>query len=306
MAKKAVQPVFDLSFEAPHGMAVPVGDAIVRVTAPNPGPFTFHGTNSYLIGRDTLAIVDPGPESDTHFDALMAAIGGRAVTHIFVTHTHRDHSPLAARLAASTGAVTLGEGPHRYTGGQTTGAGHALDASADLEFIPDGKLGHLELVDCGEFQIRAIATPGHAENHMAFALEQEGILFSGDHVMAWATTIVAPPDGSMESYLGSLDLLAKRKDRIFLPGHGGPVDKPQRHTRALKTHRLQRETAILNRVLAGDRNVMGIVANVYQSTDRRLHGAAALTALAHLERLVRNGKINMDRPLGMDAVFTPA
>lgn len=306
MAIEAVQPVFDQNFDSPHGVAVPMGGAVVRVTAPNPGPFTFRGTNSYLIGRDRLAVVDPGPESDAHYDALMRAIGGRMVTHIFVTHTHRDHSPLAARLAASTGAVTLGEGPHRFTGGHVPGSGHVLDASADLDFSPDRKLGHLELVDCGEFQIRAIATPGHAENHMAFALEAESILFSGDHVMAWATTIVAPPDGSMESYLGSLDLLAKRKDRIFLPGHGGPVERPQRHTRALKTHRLQRETAILNRVLAGDRNVEGIVASVYQSTDRRLHGAAALTTLAHLERLVRKGKIAMDGPLGLEAVFTPA
>ena len=141
---------------------------------------------------------------------------------------------------------------------------------------------------------------------MAFAMESEGILFSGDHVMGWATTIVAPPDGSMESYLNSLTLLANRKDRVFLPGHGGPVEKPQRHARALKTHRLAREAAIFNRVQAGDRSVVDIVANVYQATDKRLHGAAALTALAHLERLGDQGKITIEGPLGFEAVFKPA
>ena len=205
-----------------------VGERIVCVTAPNPGPFTFEGTNSYIVGADSLVVIDPGPESDTHFEALLAAIQGRPVSHIFVTHTHRDHSPLARRLAAHTGAICLGEGPHRYTGGHLAGDGNVLDASADLDFMPDRHLFHNELVDCGAFAIRAIATPGHAENHMAYALEGTGTLFSGDHVMGWATTIVAPPDGSMESYLNSLTLLAKRKDRVFLPGHGDAVAPPNR------------------------------------------------------------------------------
>ncbi len=287
-------------------MPYAVEGRIVRVTAPNPGPFTFHGTNTYLIGHEQLAVIDPGPESEAHFQALLAAIAGRPVSHIFVTHTHRDHSPLAARLVEHTGAICLAEGPHRYTKGHAVGEGNVLDASADLDFVPHRTVKHDELIDCGEFQIRAIATPGHAENHMAFALEGDGLLFSGDHVMAWATTIVAPPDGSMESYLNSLALLAKRHDRVFLPGHGGPVQNPQRHSRALKAHRIQRETAIFNRVLAGDANVASIVASVYQSTDKRLHGAAAMTALAHLERLAQHGKIRMDGALGLDAVFRPA
>ncbi len=276
---------------------------VVCVTAPNPGPFTFNGTNSYIIGTDSLVVIDPGPDSDLHYDALLDAIAGRPVTHVFVTHTHRDHSPLARRLAAHTGALCLAEGPHRYTGGHVAGDGNVLDASADLEFMPDRRLVHNELVDCGGFAIRAIATPGHAENHMAFALEGSGILFSGDHVMGWATTIVAPPDGSMESYLNSLTLLAKRKDRVFLPGHGDPVHTPQRHARALKAHRLAREAAILQRVQAGDTQLSAIVASVYHATDKRLHGAAALTALAHLERLAAHGKIVIDGEPGFSAVF---
>lgn len=283
-----------------------IGDKIICLTAPNPGPFTFHGTNTYVIGSTNLTVVDPGPEDDAHFEALLSVIGGRRVSHILITHTHRDHSPLARRLAAHTGAICFGEGPHRYTSGHNVGEGNALDASADLDFMPDHTLIHDELINCGEFQIRAVATPGHAENHMAFAIESEGVLFSGDHVMGWATTIVAPPDGSMESYLNSLTLLANRKDRIFLPGHGGPVDKPQRHARALRAHRLAREAAIFNRVQVGDRNVVDIVANVYQATDKRLHGAAALTALAHLVRLGDQGKITIQGPLGLEAVFKPA
>jgi glyoxylase-like metal-dependent hydrolase (beta-lactamase superfamily II) len=301
-----IAPALTIDPSATYGGVFAGDERICCLTAPNPGPFTHTGTNSYIIGSDRLAVIDPGPDSDAHLDALIKVISGRRVSHIFVTHTHKDHSPLAKRLAARTGALCLGEGPHRYTNGHTAGDGNALDASADLEFMPDQRLAHNELVDCGEFAIRAVATPGHAENHMAFALEGADILFSGDHVMGWATSIVAPPDGSMESYLHSLALLAKRKDRVFLPGHGGPVVNPQRHCRALKAHRLARESAILKRVQAGDTNLTSIVANVYKATDKRLHGAAALTALAHLERLAAHGKLTIGGALGMSAVFKPA
>jgi glyoxylase-like metal-dependent hydrolase (beta-lactamase superfamily II) len=297
---------FNLIFEPSHGVAVAAGPGIMRVTAPNASPFTFHGTNSYVIGETSLAVVDPGPDDDAHLAALVKTIAGRPVSHIFITHTHRDHSPLARRLAELTGAVCLGEGRHRYTNGVEVGAGNALDASADLEFVPDQMLSNGDLIDCGEVQLRAIATPGHTENHMAFALEGSGVLFSGDHVMGWATSIVAPPDGSMERYLDSLSLLAKRKDTVYLPGHGGPVKEPQRHVRALRAHRLLREAAILRRVQKGDTRVLDIVASVYASTDKRLHGAAALTVLAHLERLADHGKIKFDGPLGASAAFRPA
>ena len=287
------------------GGAMYDGVQIACITAPNPGPFTFEGTNSYIVGTDALVVIDPGPDSDLHFDALVAAISGRSVSHILVSHTHRDHSPLAGRLAAHTGAECLAEGPHRYINGHVAGGGNALDASADFDFMPDRRLTHDEIVHCGGFAIRAIATPGHAENHMAFSLEGTGVLFSGDHVMGWATTTVAPPDGSMDSYIDSLTLLAKRKDRVFMPGHGGPVDNPQRRTRALKAHRLAREAAILMRVQAGESQLSAIVANVYHATDKRLHGAAALTTLAHLERLAAHGKIKITGQSGLSAVFKP-
>lgn len=277
---------------------------VTCVTAGNPGPFTYLGTNTYVAGDDTVIVVDPGPDDDSHLDALVAVIGGRPVSHILVTHTHRDHSPLAGKLKALTGAITVGEGPHRYTASAGPEFANIMDASADFGFVPDKAITDGESLDCGGFAITAIATPGHAENHMAFSLDGTGIVFSGDHVMAWATTIVAPPDGSMQSYLDSLDKLAARQDRVFLPGHGEKIENPRLRVRALKTHRLQRERAILDKVRAGENTLSRIVETVYASTDKRLHGAAALTAMAHLERLQSLGRIDIAGANGYDASYT--
>lgn len=274
------------------------------VTAANAGPFTYLGTNSYVIGGESVVVIDPGPDDDAHLSALLSAINNRPVSHILVTHTHRDHSPLADKLKGITGAITVGEGPHRFVTsiGQTSLNG--LDASADFDFVPDHAIKDGERLDCGEFTITAITTPGHAENHVAFAIESSGILFSGDHVMGWATTIVAPPDGSMQSYLDSLEKLAGRTDRLYLPGHGAQIEKPQQRVRALKTHRLQREAAILGKVRQGERTLSRIVETVYASTDRNLHPAAALTALAHLERLQHLGRISIDGINGFEATYS--
>jgi glyoxylase-like metal-dependent hydrolase (beta-lactamase superfamily II) len=279
---------------------------VTGVTAANAGPFTYLGTNSYVVGKESVVVIDPGPDDDAHLSALLSAINGRPVSHIFITHTHRDHSPLAGKLKAATGAVTVGEGPHRFvvSGGATSLNG--LDASADFDFIPDLAVKDGERIDCGAFAITAITTPGHAENHTAFALEGSGILFSGDHVMGWATTIVAPPDGSMQSYLESLEKLASRTDKLYLPGHGAQIEKPQQRVRALKTHRLQREAAILEKIRQGERTLRRIVETVYASTDRNLHPAAALTAMAHLERLQKLGRISIDGTNGFEAEYTAA
>jgi glyoxylase-like metal-dependent hydrolase (beta-lactamase superfamily II) len=276
---------------------------IARVTAPNPGPFTYLGTNSYVAGDDTVIVVDPGPDDASHLAALVAAIDGRPVSHILVTHTHRDHSPLAAKLKALTGAITVGEGPHRYTTPAGPEFASIMDASADFDFIPDLTVKHGDRIDCGGFSMTAIATPGHAVNHMAFSLEGSGILFSGDHVMEWATTIVAPPDGSMQSYLDSLDLLAARDDQFFLPGHGEKIENPRQRVRALKTHRLQREAAILEKIRQGESTLGSIVEKVYASTDKRLHGAAALTTMAHLVRLQDQRRITITGTNGFEATY---
>ncbi|RUX38503.1 MAG: MBL fold metallo-hydrolase [Mesorhizobium sp.] len=297
---------FDTRFDPAYGKAVTVAPDVQRLTARNPSPFTFHGTNSYLIGRETLAVIDPGPDDDAHLQALIEAIGGRPVSHIFVSHTHRDHSPLAARLKERTGAAVLGEGPHRPARPLRIGEVNPLDASADTDFVPDTALANGALVQGDGWAIRTVLTPGHAANHAAFALEGTGILFSADHVMAWATSIVAPPDGAMADYMGSLDKLIERDDRVLLPGHGGPVTKPRSFMRGLKAHRKMRERAILERIRGGDRTIKEMVAAIYRDTDPRLHGAAGLSVLAHLEDLVARGLVSTGGDAAIDGIFTPA
>jgi glyoxylase-like metal-dependent hydrolase (beta-lactamase superfamily II) len=297
---------FETAFDPSYGTAVRVAEDVSRVTVNNPGPFTFHGTNSYVVGKDTLAVIDPGPEDDAHFETLMATIAGRPVSHIFVSHTHRDHSPLAARLKAATGALVVAEGPYRPARPLGIGGLNPLDASNDTDFTPDLHLSDDHVVEGDGWAIRGVFTPGHAANHMAFALEGAGILFSADHVMAWATTIVAPPDGSMSDYMASLHKLLARDDRIYLPGHGGPVRKPLPFLRGLKAHRKMRERAILERLRAGDRTIPDMVAAIYRDTNPALHGAAGLSVLAHLEDLTTRGDAVADDGVSIDGVFRPA
>lgn len=285
---------FDLKFEPNYGQAVEIAPGIRRMTVNNPSPFTFHGTNTYLVGDRTLAIIDPGPEDETHLQALLAAIGSRSVSHIIVTHTHRDHSPLTRRLQEMTGAPTVGFGKTRPARLPASDEIVQLDASADGDFRPDVILADDQLLEGDGWALRAIHTPGHASNHLAFALEGTGITFSGDHVMAWSTTVVSPPDGSMSDYMASLDRLLERNDHLLLPGHGGPVTKPSTFLRGLKAHRKMRERAILERLAAGDRTIAEIVATIYRDTDPRLHRAAASSVFAHLEDLVARGLVACD------------
>jgi hydroxyacylglutathione hydrolase len=299
-------PAFDLAFEPAYGQAVPVVSGVERVTVNNPGPFTFFGTNSYIVGSSSVAVIDPGPEDEAHFQALMAAFGGRAVTHIVVSHTHRDHSPLARRLQAATGAVTVGQGPHRPARPLREGEINPFSESSDLSFVPDIALSDGETLSGDGWALSAVLTPGHTANHAAFALEGRDILFSGDHVMAWSTSIVAPPDGSMADYMESLDRLIAREDRLLLPGHGGPVTEPSTFLKALKAHRLRREQAVLARVQAGDQRIAEMVKVIYRDTDPKLHGAAALSVLAHIEDLLERGEIAADGPPSLAALYRPA
>lgn len=298
-------PEFDRTFEPSHGEAVPAADTVVRITAPNSGPLTFHGTNSYIVGRETLAVIDPGPEDESHWSALKTAIADRPVSHIFVTHTHRDHSPLAARLKAETGAVVVAEGPHRSARPLYTGEVNPLKESSDMEFSPDIAAAHGDITEGDGWAIETLHTPGHTANHAAFALKGTGIVFSGDHVMAWATSIIAPPDGAMSDFMASLDMLLERDDQRYLPGHGGAVKEPRKFVRALKTHRRMREQAVLARVGKGDRLISEMVAAIYRDTDPRLHGAAALSVLAHLEDLVGRGAVATDGPPSITGEYRP-
>lgn len=298
---------FDLEFVAAHGIPVPVATGVQRLTVNNPSPFTFHGTNSYIVGAGpSVAVIDPGPDDAAHFEALMAALGGRQVSHILVSHTHRDHSPLARRLKAETGALTVGQGPHRASRTLHEGEINPFAESADTEFVPDIAIADGAAIAGDGWRISAIHTPGHTANHVAFALEETGIVFSADHVMAWATTIVAPPDGSMADFMGSIEKLLARDDRIFFPGHGGPVREPAAFLRGLRAHRRMRERAVLERIRSGDRLIPDMVRAIYARTDVRLHGAAALSVLAHLEDLVEKGHVTTEGPPSLLGEYRPA
>ncbi len=297
---------FDTTFTPAYGEAIRTASGVVRVTANNPGPFSYYGTNSYIIGEETLAVIDPGPDDNAHLDALTAAIAGRPVSHIFVTHTHRDHSPLTAALKELTGATVVAEGPHRPARPLRIGETNPLDAAADTDFKPDITVDDSELIAGDGWSLRAILTPGHAANHAAFALEGTGILFSGDHVMAWSTSIVAPPDGSMRDYMNSLDRLLERDDTQYLPGHGGPVGDPARFVAGLREHRIGRENAVLHRLAKGETTIPDMVRAIYKDTDPRMHGAAGLSVLAHIEDLVARGLVATDEDVAIDAHYRPA
>ncbi|WP_313617899.1 MBL fold metallo-hydrolase, partial [Rhizobium sp.] len=250
--------------------------------------------------------IDPGPEDEAHFQALMAALDGREVTHIFVSHTHRDHSPLARRLKEATGALTVAEGPHRAARPLHVGETNPFAESSDTAFAPDIALGDGQSLSGDGWALTALHTPGHTANHAAFALEGSGIVFSADHVMAWATTIVAPPDGAMSDYMASLERLLTRDDRLFLPGHGGPITDPAAFMRGLRAHRRMREKAVLKRIKDGDRRIADMVKVIYASTDKRLHGAAALSVLAHIEDLIEKGEVRTDGAPSLLGEYFPA
>ncbi|TXN00032.1 MBL fold metallo-hydrolase [Methylobacterium sp. WL64] len=283
-----------------------VAPLIRRRIAPNGGPFTATGTCTYVVGQDRVAVIDPGPDDPSHIAALLDDLGTERVEAIVVTHTHRDHSPGARLLAARTGAPIVGCGPHRAARALAEGEAPMLDASSDAAHAPARILAEGDAVSGPGWTLVAVETPGHTMNHLAFALPEAESLFSGDHVMAWNTTIVAPPDGEMRAYMASLEKLRGRGETIYWPGHGGPVREPARLVRCLIGHRRQREAAIRARLVAGDTRIPEVVAAIYQGLDPRLRGAAALSVFAHLEDLVGRGLVACDGPPRLDATYVPA
>jgi len=274
-----------------------------RVMANNPGPFTFKGTVSYIIGRGKVAIVDPGPDDPAHVAALLDAVRNETVTHIFVTHTHRDHSPAVPAIKRATGATVYAEGIHRAARPLHIGEHNALDSSGDRDFVPDVYLKDGEVVEGDGWAVEAVTTPGHCANHMAFALKGENKLFAGDHVMAWATSIVAPPDGAMSDYMASLRKLAARPEQLYFPGHGPAVPEATRFVNYLILHRKAREDSILYRLGKGETDIPTIVRAIYIGLDPRLTGAAGLSVLAHMEDLVARGVVETDGVPAIDGIF---
>ena len=276
--------------DPPYAKLEELEPGIARVLAHNPSAFTYFGTQTYLLGAEEVAVIDPGPDIPEHLDALEGAIGERRVAAILCTHTHRDHSPAAAPLAERTGAPIIGCAALAL---ETLGP--RADASFDGDYSPDRVLADGEVVEVGAEPITAVATPGHTSNHLCFAYR--GALFSGDHVMGWSTTVVFPPDGDMAAYMQSLDKLRQRDDGIYYPAHGPPVTNPQQYVRHLAGHRMQRETQILRLIRERARDIPDIVANAYPGLDPRLVTAAGGSVLAHLLDLQRRGLVQQQQDL---------
>ena len=287
-----------------YGQADAVSPLIQRVIADNPGPFTFTGTGTYIVGRPHVgagvAVIDPGPLDDAHLAALLAAVAGRRVSHVLVTHSHRDHAPLARPFAEAVAAPILAARPPA----RTIHASAALDEEDDETFAPDVVLTGGEMIEGDGWTLEALATPGHASNHMAFVLRQENALFSGDHVMGWSTTVVAPPDGDMVAHMDSLDRVIARRFSTLWPTHGAPVTEPGPFLAAYKAHRLAREAQIVERLAAGDRRISEIVPKLYAAVDSRLWPAASLSVWAHLIALETAGRAVARPGPGIDAQWT--
>ncbi len=311
MTKRALH--FDQTLPAVYGVAERLSPRIERLLAHNPSPFTFRGTGVYLVGNEkNVVVIDPGPNDADHIKSLLAAIGARTVTHILITHTHRDHSPAAAPLKAATGAKTFGYGPHavfspsglRIASAATATSPASADArggggpgsdekvveeGGDRDFVPDVMVRDGDVIAESGFQ--CVFTPGHTSNHMCYALEEEKALFTGDHVMGWSTTVVAPPDGDMGDYMRSLEKLIARRDEILYPTHGSPIAPPRAFLRAYLSHRRMRESQIGRALKRGRDTVPALVETLYKGLSPKLHRAAALTVEAHLKHMMEDGRV---------------
>jgi glyoxylase-like metal-dependent hydrolase (beta-lactamase superfamily II) len=268
--------------ERPHRL-------VRRILAPNPSPFTFTGTQTYVVGEGEVAVIDPGPADPRHIEALLGALAGERVEAILCTHTHRDHSPASRPLAAATGAPVVGCAPLAIEDD-----GPRADAAFDFDYAPDRVLADGERLAGEGWALEAVATPGHTSNHLCFALEGTGLLFTGDHVMGWSTTVVSPPDGDMTDYMASLDLMLERDDAAYLPAHGPAIADPRAHVGRLIEHRHMRERQILAHIEAGTGRIPDMVADMYRDVDPRLHPAAGRSVLAHLVDLERRGTVRRE------------
>ncbi len=259
-----------------------------RVLAHNPSPFTYTGTQTHIVGHGEVAVIDPGPDIPGHIEAILAATTGERIVAIVCTHTHRDHSPAAKPLSITTGAPVMGCAPIPARDGS------GLEAGFDQSYAPDRVMAEGDSVSGPGWTLEAIATPGHTSNHLCFALPQAQVLFSGDHVMGWSTSVVVPPDGDMGAYLASLDKMLARDDAIYFPAHGDPVTNPKRLVRGMIGHRRQREGQILRLLGEGPRSVPDMVAAMYVGLDPRLTGAAGASVLAHLLDLDARGRVQAE------------
>ena len=291
--------VRDLTFK--YGEVARVSPRIRRVIAENPGPFTFLGTGVYIVGKGEVAVIDPGPVIDAHFEAIKAAVAGERITHVFTTHTHLDHSPLAHPLATWAGCKVYGRPDPNVAHVEVS-----LDEDGEAGFKPDVLVNDGDVFSGPDWTLEAITTPGHMSNHVCYALKEENALFSGDHIMGWSTTVISPPDGNMRQYFASLDKIRARGFSTLWPTHGPPVTDVAPFIDAYATHRRAREAAILERIRAGDTLIPDMVKVIYKDVDKRLHAPAAHSVLAHVIQLVEEGRVIADGPLTLAAHYRPA
>jgi len=291
--------VRDMTFE--YGHADAVSPMIRRVVANNPGPFTYLGTGTYIVGHGEVAVIDPGPLLDGHLDAILAATAGERISHILITHTHLDHAPLAHPLQARTDAVIYGldEPRHQADEGEED---HAAAGEA-ARFRPDIEISDGQTVSGPGWTLEAVFTPGHASNHVAYALAEENALFCGDHIMGWSTTVISPPDGDMSQYYASLDRVQARGFETLWPTHGPPITEVAPFVEAYRNHRLARERQILSELAQGRATIGDMIPRLYRGVDKRLHAAAARSVLAHLIHLVRSGRADCDGAPNLTSYF---
>jgi glyoxylase-like metal-dependent hydrolase (beta-lactamase superfamily II) len=296
---------FNTAMQFAYGEPAPVSPGIVRIVAENASPLTFKGTNTYLLGMTELAVIDPGPGNEAHLAAILKAARGRPIRQIIVTHAHRDHVDGAEALKAETGAPIYGYGRETFApvGPETNPQGAEF---IDYVFTPDVKVADGDVIAEKEWRLEAVHTPGHAPDHLCFALSGRNILFSGDHVMAWNTTLVAPPEGSMADYVDSLSRVLVRPESTYLPGHGGRLDDAQRTVRAYLLHRRWREEQVLEAIREGVGTIQSIVPVIYPTIDRKLSSAAALSVQAHVEHLIARGLVTCDGDPTWDRPLSPA
>ena len=277
---------YNKNFKANYNTVEIIDSNVKRLLAKNPSPFTFYGTGTYIIGHDDLAVIDPGPLIESHIFNLLKLLKRAKKVSLFITHTHADHSPAARVIKENIDCTSYGYGPYKRKKFDTN-----FEEGHDLTFKPDIYLNDGELVNGNGWTIRAIHTPGHTSNHMCYGLEEQLILFTGDHIMGWSTTVIVPPDGNMTSYIESLKKVLNYKYKIFYPTHGGPITKPRQFVNALIAHRLMRQTQIINELSKNNLTIKEMVSKFYKTTDKRLWPAAEKSILANLLSLKDKGVV---------------
>lgn len=306
MSSKKPDIPFHMEMVFTYGVPREIWPGVRRIVAPNKGPLTQNGTNTYIVGKGAVAVIDPGPDEPTHLEAIIKATKGEQISHIFLTHTHKDHSSLVAKLAELSGAEICAHAPLH----ENRGARHESDAPLKTEFVdftilPSKPLSEGEVIDGNGWRIKAVHTPGHAPDHMCYQLLGEPILFSGDHVMAWNTSVIIPPEGGMADYLASLKKLTGNGFERFLPGHGGQARAPERLVKAYLMHRRWRETSILDFIKSGKTTIPELLPLMYPNAAPAVLPAASLSILAHLEHLCQQGLVESSSIPALNSTFKP-